>query len=628
MNTATFLADFHFLRPWLLLAILALPLFALVWRRARADGGGWRQVVDAALLPHLIDPVAVRGSRGVWWLATIAWIIGCVSAAGPAWEREPAALYRGESARVIALGLTPSMLATDVQPNRLARARFRIDDLLNQSGDTQTALIAYAGDAFVVAPLTDDANTVRNLVDALEPDVMPVRGNSTSRAIATAINLIRQAGLQSGQIVLIADSVSDDAVAAARSAREQGMTVSVLGVGTAAGAPVALPEGGFMKDSNGQIVLPKVEEARLQAVAQAGGGRYIALSADARDLRGLPSSKSETDFAKNDGGLATSERFRDRGAWLLLALLPLVLIGFRRGWLMTVALVFALPSAPAQALSFRDLWQRSDQQAAAALAEGNAAQAQEVATSPEWRGSAAYRNGKFDAATEAFAQGRNADAAYNEGNALAKAGKYEDAIASYDSALKRQPDHADAKANRDSVEAFLKQQQQSDKNTKSGDKGDKSDKKDPPHKPGDDQSKQDGEQDKSDQDQESKDQQSKDGEQDQSKQDQQSGADSKDSKDEGTPKDEQGKSASEEQQQKLKDEIDQQIAEQQAKEGEHPPKDAKPDAKGVREVDQAEQEKQQALEQWLERVPDDPGGLLRRKFAIEHQRRMQQSGDN
>lgn len=627
IGTST-LADFHFLRPWFLLALLALPLFAMIWRHARADGGGWRSVVDAALLPHLIDPVAVRGSRGAWWLASAAWIVACLAVAGPAWEREPAALYRGESARVIALGLTPSMLATDVQPNRLARARFRIDDLLKQSGDTQTALIAYAGDAFVVAPLTDDANTVRNLVDALEPDVMPVRGNSTSRAIATAVNLIHQAGLQRGQIVLIADSVSDDAVAAARAAKAQGITVSVLGVGTAAGAPVALPEGGFMKDGNGQIVLPKVEDERLRAVAEAGGGRYIALSGDARGLDQLPSMQADVARSVNDAGVATSERFRDRGAWLLLALLPLVLIGFRRGWLMTLALVFALPAPPAQALSFRDLWQRPDQQAAAALAAGDAKQAQDVATSPEWRGSAAYRNGEFDAATQAFAQGQNADAAYNKGNALAKEGKYEDAIAAYDTALQRQPDHADAKANRDAVEQFLKQQQRKQDQNQKGDKGDKSQQQNPG-----DQQKQDGdkdqsgkdksEQDQSAQDNDGKDQQSKDGKQDQQSKDQNAG---KNGKDEESPKDEQGKSASEEQQQKLKDEIDKQMAAQQAKESEQPPKDAKPDANAVREADPAEQEKQQALEQWLERVPDDPGGLLRRKFAIEYQRRMQQSG--
>ncbi|MGB4860396.1 MAG: VWA domain-containing protein [Dokdonella sp.] len=625
---ASTLADFHFLRPWFLLALFALPLFAMIWRHARADGGGWRSVVDAELLPHLIDPVAVRGSRGAWWLASCAWIIACLAVAGPAWEREPAALYRGESARVIALGLTPSMLATDVQPNRLARARFRIDDLLKQSGDTQTALIAYAGDAFVVAPLTDDANTVRNLVDALEPDIMPMRGNSTSRAIATAINLIRQAGLQRGQIVLIADSVSDDAVGAARAAQEQGMTVSVLGVGTAAGAPVALPEGGFMKDGNGQIVLPKIEEARLRAVADAGGGSYIALNGDARDLSQLPSTQADVANNASDAGVATSERFRDRGAWLLLALLPLVLIGFRRGWLMTAALAFALPSAPAQALSFRDLWQRPDQQAAAALAAGDPKQALDIGASPQWQGSAAYRNGEFEAATKAFAEGQNADAAYNKGNALAREKKYEDAIAAYDSALQRQPDHEDAKANRDAVEAFLKKQQQQKQNDKNkqGEKGDK----DEQQKPGDqqgDQQKQDGDKDPSDkeksdqekdgQDQQSKDEQSKDGEQ---------SKDQKDGEDEGTPKDEQGKSASEEQQQKMKDEIDKQMAQQQATEGEESPKDAKPDAQAVREADPAEQEKQQALEQWLERVPDDPGGLLRRKFAIEYQRRMQQSG--
>ncbi len=634
--SAASLADFHFLRPWFLLALLALPLFAMIWRHARADSGGWRNVVDPELLPHLIDPVAVRGSRGAWWLASCAWIIACLAVAGPAWEREPAALYRGESARVIALALTPSMLATDVQPSRLARARFGIDDLLKQSGDTQTALIAYAGDAFVVAPLTDDANTVRNLVDALEPGIMPMPGNSTSSAIATAINLIRQAGLQRGQIVLIADSVSDDAVGAARAAQSQGMTVSVLGVGTAAGAPVALPEGGFMKDGNGQIILPRIEEARLRDVAQAGGGRYIALNGESRDLSKLPSAKAGVATNASDAGVATSERFRDRGAWLLLALLPLVLIGFRRGWLMTSALAFVLPSPSAQALSLRDLWQRPDQQAAAALAAGDPKHAQEVGASPQWKGSAAYRNGEFDEATKAFSEGQNADAAYNKGNALAKAQKYEEAIAAYDSALQRQPDHEDAKANREAVEQFMKQQQQqkNDKSTQ-GDKGDN----DQQQKPGDqqgDQQKQEGDKDQPDKDQSGKDKsdQEKDGENQPSKDEQskdgEQSKDKKNGKDEGTPKDELGKSASEEQQQKMKEEIDKQMAQQQAEEGEQPPEDAKPDAQAVREAaradDPAEQEKQQALEQWLERVPDDPGGLLRRKFAIEHQRRMQQSG--
>lgn len=629
------LADFHFLRPWFLLALLALPLFALVWRHARADGGGWRSVVDSELLPHLIDPVAVRGSRGAWWLASFAWIIACLAVAGPAWEREPAALYRGESARVIALGLTPSMLATDVKPNRLARARFRIDDLLKQSGDTQTALIAYAGDAFVVAPLTDDANTVRNLVDVLEPDIMPMRGNSTSRAIQTAVDLIRQAGLQRGQIVLIADSVSDDAVSAARKAAAEGMTVSVLGVGTTAGTPVALPEGGFMKDDNGQIILPKIEETRLRAVADAGGGRYIALNGEARDLSQLPTAQAGMANDASEASVATSERFRDRGAWLLLALLPLVLIGFRRGWLMTLALALALPSPSAQALSFRDLWQRPDQQAAAALAAGDPEQAQEVGASPQWQGSAAYRNGEFEAATKAFSEGQDADAAYNKGNALAKEKKYEDAIAAYDSALQRQPGHEDAKANRDAVEAFLKQQQQEeDDKSKQGEKGDSGD-KNQPQKPGDqqsDQQKQDGDKDQSDKDtsDQEKSDQEKDGKDQQSEdaqsEDGEKSKDQKSGKDEGTPKDEPGKSASEEQQQKLKDEIDKQMAQQQAKEGEQSPKDAKPDAQAVSDADPAEQEKQQALEQWLERVPDDPGGLLRRKFAIEYQRRMQQSG--
>src|SRR4029077_15740068 len=129
----------------------------------------------------------------------------------------------------IALELSPTMLAQDVKPTRVERARYKIVDILRRSSDAPTALIAYSGDAFVVAPLTDDANTVENLVDALEPSIMPVAGNDTARAIDMGAKLIAQAGLREGEIMLVADSVSSGAVAAASKARAAGVRVSVLG---------------------------------------------------------------------------------------------------------------------------------------------------------------------------------------------------------------------------------------------------------------------------------------------------------------------------------------------------------------------------------------------------------------
>ncbi|MEO5560798.1 MAG: VWA domain-containing protein, partial [Dokdonella sp.] len=353
-------ADFHFLRPLALLLVLALPLFWLAWRHGRSDAGAWRAAVDAHLLPHLIERIDGGPGRAGLWLAASLWTLACLALAGPAWEREPMPLYRNQAARVLALELAPSMLAQDDKPSRLARARFKLDDILTRSRDYQTALIGYAGDAFVAAPLTDDVGTVRNLIDALDPGTMPVPGNATERAIAAGVDLIEQAGLHHGEIVLLADGASNAAVAAARKAQARGISVSVLGVGSKAGAPVPLAQGDFMKDANGGIAVSRLDEARLREVAEAGGGRYASLAPDARDLDTLLGNRVDSDRAeRNDAGapgqMAESARWRDRGPWLLLLLAPLALLGFRRGWLVVFALALSAPAPQACAASLKNL---------------------------------------------------------------------------------------------------------------------------------------------------------------------------------------------------------------------------------------------------------------------------------
>lgn len=633
-------ADFHFLRPLWLIALLALPLFAWRARRERAEAGAWRKAVDPQLLPHLIERGDDAAGRGGTRLAAAVWILSCVALAGPAWEREPMPLYRNESARVIVLELAASMLAQDVKPSRLERARHKIGDILDRSRDQQTALIGYAGDAFIAAPLTDDVNTVRNLVQALDPTVMPVAGNATGRAIARATDLIRQAGARSGEIIVIADSASADADAAARAAQVLGMRVSVLAVGTVAGAPVALPDGGFLKGAGGDIVVPKLEEDRLRALAAAGGGRYVALSADASDLQTLLDDTPAMRGAASDADDAVrSTRFRDRGPWLLLLLLPIALAGFRRGWLMALALCVGLPVRQADAASLADLWRRPDQQAAAALANGDAPAALERARSPEWRGSAAFRAGDYQAAVEAWQQSGGPDAAYNEGNALARLGKYQEAIAAYDRALAQAPDMADAKANREAVEAWLKQQAEQ-----------------PPQQGQQGQQGQDGQSGESGG--ESSPQNGSEGSQQgdgaeqggqQNGQDQASSADAgqdgqqrSDGQRDGRSGEERPEDASAQasatqdpdqqagQKEALSKAIDEALERGDAEHGDAAKAGSSAqqgEARSLSPQEAADQEQQQAMKQWMERVPDDPGGLLRRKFLLEYQRRQQAGGN-
>lgn len=637
------LADFHFLRPLALLLLLALPLFWLLWRRIGGGAGAWAGAVDAHLLPSLLERVEDRGSRGGLLLAMTAWILATLALAGPAWEREPMPLYHNQAARVLALELSPTMYAQDEKPNRLARARFKLEDMLARSRDYQTALIGYSGDAFVAAPLTDDIGTVQNLIGALDPSAMPVTGNDAARAIQAGVDLIEQAGLHRGEIVLLADGADERAVSAAARARAKGIEVSVLGIGSAAGAPVPLPQGDFLKDAEGNLVLARVDAGLLRRVADAGGGRFAALSADGGDLDIVLQDRVDAaNPVQAEGSQAENARWRDRGAWLLLALLPLVMLGFRRGWLMIVVLAVALPMPQANAFSLPDLWLRADQQTARALEEGDVERAKTLAPTPEWRGGAAYRAGDYEAALHDYEQATGARGAYNKGNALAKLGRYEEALAAYDDALKQSPGMEDAKANRDAVAEFLKEHREQNKGEKGNEGGkdeqQKSSQSDAQQSSQDQDGAQGGEGDSAQSpSQSNEDAESGKGKDDAGKDDASSrqspeqgkdGEDKeRDSKDSGSkPPESRQPDAAE--QQALSQEIDRQLAGDRQAEPGKDGKEAAAAATEAAEEDDATREKRQVLEHWLERVPDDPSGLLRRKFQLEYQRRLQREGDS
>ncbi len=645
------IANFHFLRPWWLLALLALPLLWRLLVDRGGDAGAWRGAVDAHLLEHLLvpgdDTAPTRLPRR---LVAAGWILACLALAGPAWERLPQPLYQNRAARVFALELSTSMLAQDVKPSRFERAHYKLDDMLKRSGDAQTALIAYAGDAFVVAPLTDDANTVANLVDALDPSVMPIPGNATSRAIDLGVKLIKQAGADAGEIVLLADGASSDATTAAHNALTSGVRVSVLGIGSEQGAPVALQQGGFLKNAAGDIVLPKLDAASLAAVASAGGGRYTAYSTDAGDLDNLLDTLAPRAATEAKATQATTARFQDRGPWLVLLLLPLAALGFRRGWLMLLPLALCIHAPQAQAFSWQDLWQRSDQQAQDELDAGRAAQAQALARSPELRGSAAYKAGDYAMAQQDFGHADSADGQYNLGNALARQGHYPQAIAAYDAALKRAPDMQDAAANKQAVEDFLKKQQQQQQKDKkqqgskdsrdhqghdqqqeegsgSPSAGEQQDQQDKDGKGEQKDQQQDGDENsQKDQDGQQKSAQDAASDKDKDGQDKQSSSTGKQNQ-AGDEKDSKAQPATRESEQQSQQQFQQAMDQALQQGADKADKKTQPVRLGAREGDSPHDEHQQAVEQWMERVPDDPGGLLRRKFQLEYQRRQNgQSG--
>jgi Ca-activated chloride channel family protein len=555
----------HFIRPlWLYL----LPLVVILpwaWKRTLRPSGDWSKVCDPHLLRWLsVKQVNEQGKPLGSWLAGLALLIVILALAGPSWQKLPDTSFSARDARVIAVDLSRSMLAADLRPDRLTRARFKLADLLASTDEGQTGLVAYAGDAYIVTPLTSDTNTIANMLPALRPDVIPVAGSRADLALDRAASLLERSGYSHGEVLLVTDSADSRDAARARELRDRGIVTSVLAVGTPDGAPIP-SGGGFVSDRAGNVVIAHMDRAGLRAVADAGGGQYTELGPDAT-ASNLWLEQDGSDFERRDDALG--ERWKDAGPWLVLLLLPLALAGFRRGLFFVIPLLvlngLVIPGE-AKAGWWDDAWQRKDQQAWRALAEDDPAKAASLARDPELSGEAWYRSGEYPNSIDAWTKGESADAHYNRGNALAQLGEYDAALAAYDRALAIEPGMEDAEFNRALVEQMKQQEQQQQQ--EQGDQGEQ----------------QDGE----------------------SSQEQQDGAQPEKSEGEEGEEGEPNEPGDEEQ-------------EGESSEGEPG------DQEGEQKMEPSEawsEEDAQAMEQWLRRIPDDPGGLLRRKFRNEHQRR-------
>lgn len=588
------IADFHFIRPYWLLALIPQLLILALMLRNKLSQGNWSTVCDEALLPYLLQEKAVNRSRWPLTAGAVAALLMIIALAGPTWERLPSPVFRNDSALVIALDLSRSMDAGDIKPSRLVMARYKIADILKQRKDGQTALLVYAGDAFTVTPLTDDNETIDSQLSALNTDIMPSQGSNTVLALEKAAELFRQAGLQKGQILLVTDGVEADKTLTAVKSLDK-YSLSILGVGTDDGAPIALPEGGFLKDGRGDIVVPKLNSGELKKLAQAGNGVYQTITTNDADIKTLLATldKPVKQQDKANENLLL-DQWADKGPWLLLPVLPLAALTFRKG-LLCFALLLILPLPKnSYAVDWKDLWRTKDQQAQQAYHEKDYAKAAEQFENPDWKAAAHYKAGQYDKALENLKNSKSESSAYNQGNALAKAGQLEQAIKAYDKALAVNPDDADAKHNKEVVEKALEKQKQEQKQQ--------------------DRQKDDKQQSKGDSEQ------NKDGEQSEKSDDQ---------KPEQKPEQKQSdKQQPEENQQQDK-------AEQKKPEDEKPQQaeqrkdDAEEQAKQQERVEaQSSKEQQQANEQWLKRIPDDPAGLLKRKFKYQYgQRGRQSSGD-
>jgi Ca-activated chloride channel family protein len=574
-----FLTNFHFLKPYAFLALIPLIYLAIKnYRHGSSSTAHWTKVCDRELLPYLLEKSSGKNSAFTFWLGSFMAFAAIFALAAPTWQRLPAPAFRNNSALVIALNLSESMNAEDVKPSRLIRARYKIADLLAQRKDGQTALLVYSGAAFTVTPLTNDIETIHSQLEALTTDIMPSSGNNPVIGLEKAVELLKQTGSAQGHILLITDSAeSSQTVPFAK--KLGAFQLSILGVGTNEGAPIALPEGGFAKDESGQILVPKLQIAELSELAATGNGRFQIMTADDSDVKNLLRT-FDTPLTQSPADKTTFflEQWEDNGAWLILLILPWAAWQFRKG-AFYLAILFLLPLPKnSYAFEWQNLWKTPDQQAQRAYDKQQFSQAAEKFENPDWKAAAQYKSGNFDKATEQFQQSNNF---YNQGNALAKKGQLAEALAAYEQAVKENPYDQDAKFNKEIVAKELEKQKQNQ-----GDKPQDSQKSEPK------------ENEKSDKESQEKEGENKESESKPAQKDEHKAGENPDKKEEA--KDEKSKQESESE--KQNDSQDK----------------SKTDAKKQVEAEKMTTEQQQANEQWLKRIPDDPATLLKRKFKYQY----------
>ena len=569
----------YWFRPWwlLLLPLLGWLLWQLWHRQKRA--GRWQMILPPAFHAALLSGGNGRDSKLPWIALGVAWLLTVFALLGPSWERVEQLSQKPADPLVVLLELTPEMLASDVQPNRLEQARRKLFDLLQNRSDAQTAIVVYAGSAHTLVPLSDDLATSRNLLDALKPSLMPEAGHRADLAVVKALTLLQQAALGDGRILLIGSSLTEqERLEIRRALSGKSTQFLMLGIGTAEGAPITQDDGSFLKDEQGAILVPRLDDAGLKAFASDLDGHYRHARLDDADLRELGLLDGPRNL-RNDGQTLRLDTWADQGYWLLLPLLLLAACAGRRGWLFCLPLLLALPQ-PSYAFDFQDLWLRPDQQGQHLLKQKRPAEAAQHFEDHQWQGVALYEAGDYTGAAQRFAEGNDAHAHYNRGNALAKSGELEAALDAYDQALERQPDLRPALTNKALVENLLKQKQ-----TPPAAEPDKASSEEPQ-----------------------------------------------------TPPQESPSSATTQPsntgEAKTEGEDEKTTAEQPPSTPPRPGSNEVPGSELGDEQhttppmrpanDSIEGEQQQALEQWLRQIPDDPGELLRRKFWYEQQQHQDQ----
>jgi len=612
-------------------------------------------MINDVLYNYLTQGGSQTQSTQRLWPLLLGAVLAIVAMAGPTTQKIPKPVYDIAQAKVIVMDMSLSMRATDIAPDRLSRMSYKAIDLINANNGGEIGLIPYACVAFVISPITTDGTNLNALIPGLRPEIMPEFGSEPELALEKAALMLEQAGYLNGDIIWFTDGVDYDQMPGLTSLlQSMPHRVSILSVGTPDGAPIKLTNGQLLKDSSGAIVIPRLDNASLQTLAGITNGAFTPITADEQDIKIIMQVADTLLADATKLNTLQGDDWYELGPYLLLPVIFIVLLYSRKHWVLLLTIVllplcgltlqqpaFAqampqkssadLPSPPSSELNavqsirtpldfLPPALQNNNQKGLRAFQNGDYATSQSLFTDPEWQAQAQYAQGEYAEALAHFAQTDDALSQYNAGNSLAKLGQYDKALEAYQRANSLDSDFIEAQENQAALELFLQNQ--------------------PPQDSSQDQSKQDQDQSDEQNDQEQQDQQS------QSQDNQESASDEQESQDQQSQQQQSQDEQSQQNQQQSedqkeqpspeesKDEQEQGDDQQKQQDKQQPKEPTQPDEAQESQEVQAqqqeqpltpeEQEKMQRMQALMNKVPNDPGYLLKRKMELEYQQRKRQ----
>lgn len=467
--------EFCFAYPLWLWGNFIIPIVWIlffVFRRVEQPKYQLEKFIDKHLLPYLL--VNQEDKRRSLWKTLILWSVvwSCltIALAGPRWDFREVEMFSKDQSLVILLDLSESMNGEDIKPSRLIRAKQKIEDLINHSKGVKIGLIAFAADPHMIVPITEDKETLRHLLPSLGTDLVHVQGSRLSLALDMASNMLEAEPGSNKALLVISDGGFEDAsfIETARKLVKKDLVIHVMGIGSIEGAPLKNHQGTMIK-KNGNIVFSKLDKEKLKDLSDVGRGLYVeGRYSDYDEVVILKELGKSVEAQVNVG--KKNRLWEEHFYLIILPILPVILWWFRRGYVLSIFLVFLIPTFKLEAKPTLDYFKNSEELGKQAMEEGNYETAIQEFKDPYRAGVAYYRAGNFEEAEKMFLASSREEvslsATYNLGNSLAQQQKFKEAIAAYEDVLKRCPEHMEAQENLELVKALMQEQESSQSENK------------------------------------------------------------------------------------------------------------------------------------------------------------------